>query len=301
MLGKCMIIGLCLTISAAFAQQANRIDLGNLQTGATVSFVRAADGEWGIEISGGPIPRVSQQKPARLEIYRSDQDIREFAAGYKTIKQLSSGIDARTEIIYGDHAVFHVEDLWSLSGSVVSVHRKIEVLGNAAGGFNSSVVVSVDSAINWSDMNCMIPGTLYGDPTYNGDTSPGGTKNYTAHRFQLREDMLPAPLIALSFSNGSSVAMLDPSPRGESTIEETRLSKNVMTDARFQFGALGVRQKEMSPIEFSFQFPGTMSMYPFSPNAPAQLRTIRRFHPITPGVVHNYEVSFRFGLNELVS
>jgi hypothetical protein len=144
----------------------------------------------------------------------------------------------------------------------------------------------------------MIPGTLYGDPTYNGDHSPGGTKNYTAHRFQLREDMLPAPLFALSFSNGSSVAMLDPSPRGESTVEETRLSKNVMTDARFQFGALGVWQKEMSPIELSFQFPGTMSMYPFSPNAPAQLRTIRRFHPITPGVVHNYEVSFRFGIND---
>jgi hypothetical protein len=297
MFGKDILVGVCLTVSSAFAQQGDRVELGNLQTGATVAFVRAAGGEWGIEIYGGPAPRVTQQKPARLEVYRTEQDIREYASGYKTIKQLSSGIDARTEIKYGD-VVFQVEDLWSLSGAVISVQRKVEVAGSDSGGFSSSVVLTVDSSIQWSDMNCMIPSALYGDPAYNGDRSPGGNMNYAARLFQLREDMLPAPLIALSFSNGSSVALLDPSPRGESTVEETRLSKNVMTDARFQFGALGVWQTGRSPIEFSFQFPGTMSIYPFGLNPLAKPRLIRRYHPIARGVVHNYEVSFRFGLNE---
>ena len=173
-----------------------------------------------------------QQKPVQIEIFRMEGDIRELAAGYKTFQQSNSDIYAHAEIAYGENVVFHVEDLWSLNGAVVSVHRKVKVVGSASGGFNSSVVLSVDSAIQWSDANCMFPGALYGDPTYNGDRSPGGMMNYKSHRLQLREDMLPAPLFALSFSNGSSVAMLDPSPRGESTVEETRLSKNVMTDAQ---------------------------------------------------------------------
>jgi hypothetical protein len=298
MFGKSILFGFCLSVSVALAQQNGRLELGHLETGAIVTFVRNTDGEWGIEISGSNAPRLMQQKPARLDVYRSEQDIRDLAAGYKTIKQSSSDIDAFAEIIYGENVVFQVEDLWSLNGAVVSVHRKVEVVGNAPGGFNSSIVLSIDSSIRWSDMHCMIPGALYGDPTYNGDRSPGGTMNYSARRFQLREDMLPAPLIALSFNNGSSVSLMDPSPCGESTVEETRLSKNIMTDARFQFGALGVWQMNRNPIEFGFQFPGTMSIYPFSFNAPTQPRMIRRFHPIVQGVVHNYEVSFRFGLNE---
>ena len=170
--------------------------------------------------------------------------------------------------------------------------------GECSGGFNSSIVLTVDTSIHWRDMKCLIPGALYGDPTYNGDRSIEGTLNYTAKRLLIREDMLPAPLAAISFSNGTSVAMLDPSPNCESTVEETKLSKDVMTDARFQFGAYGIWQSGNEPIEFGFQFPGTISMYPFGPNAPADPRWIRRFHPITPAVTHSYEVNFRFGLNE---
>jgi hypothetical protein len=296
--GKIVILGLCLTGSAAFAQQGNRIDLGILQTGATVSFVRIAGGEWGIEISGGSAPRLTQQMPSRIEVFGTDEDMRELAAGYKTIQKSASEIDADAEITYGENVVFHVHDSWSLNGTVVTVRRKVEILGNAPGGFNSSVLLEVDPSINWSDVNCLAPGALYGDPTYNGDRSPGGRLNCAARRFLMREDILPAPLFALSFSNGSSVAMLDPSPRGESTVEETKLRKDVMIDERFQFGALGVWQVDENPIEFGFRFPGTASMYAYGPNASTEPRWIRRFHPIAQGVAHSYQVSFRFGHNE---
>ena len=243
--------------------------MGRLQTGATVSFVRAAGGEWGIEIAGGAAPRILQPKPARLEVFRTEEDIRQLAAGYKTVQKSDSGIDARAEIAYGENVVFRVQDRWSLSGAVVSVSRKVEVAGNAPGGFYSSVVLTVDPSVGWSDVNYLAPGALYGDPTYNGDRSPGGTLNYAARRFLMREDILPAPLFALSFSNGASVAVLDPSPRGDTTVEETKLSKAVMTDARFQFGALGAWQADDGPIEFGFRFPGTTSMYAGGPGAPA--------------------------------
>jgi hypothetical protein len=294
---RCMILIICLEMSA-FAQQYDRVDLGALQSGEKVSFIRTAGGDWGIEISGNSVPMVMQRKPARIDVFRTGTDISELEAGYKSIQRSVSGIDATAEISYGGDVVFRVEDKWSLDGSIATVHRKVEVIGSSPGGFNSSVVFAFDSSVRWTDMNCLAPGVLYGDPANNGSRSPGGMLNYTAQRFFMREDILPAPLMALSLGGGFSVAMLDPSPRGESTVEETRLSKDTMTDARFQFGAFGVWQANNRPIEFGFRFPGTMSFHTFGPNAATRPRWIRRFHPIAPGVTHGYEVSFRFGQKE---
>jgi hypothetical protein len=298
MFGKYVVLGLYLSGSALFAQQIARVDLGRLQTGATVSFVRSTPGEWGIEIAGAAAPRILQPKPAKLEVFRTEEDIRQLAAGYGTVQKSAAGIDARAEIAYGEKVVFRVQDRWSLSGAVVSVRRKVEVVGNAPGGFYSSVVLTVDPSEGWYDVNYLAPGALYGDPTYGGDRSPGGTLNYAARRFVMREDVLPAPLFALSFNNGASVAVLDPSPRGDTTMEETKLSKPVMTDAGFQFGALGARQAEDGSIEFGFWFPGTASDYTGGHAAQPKPRWVRRYHPIAQGVAHSYQVSFRFAQNE---
>jgi hypothetical protein len=297
MVGKCIFLVLGFTVSVVFAQQGDRLDLGRLNTGHTVSFVRATGGEWGIHVSG-TAPQLTQVKPARIEVIGAEGNIRELAAGYTTVQQSASGISARAEISFGEDAVFRVQDRWTVSGAVVSVRREVEVLGTVPGGFNSSVAFAVDSSLRWSDVNCFAPGALYGDPAYNGERSPGGTLNYAARRFFLREDMLAAPLFGLSFSNGSSVALLDPSPRCESTVEETKLSSDVMTDARFQFGALGAWQRGTGGVACGFQFPGTTTVYAFGPHAPPEPRVIRRFHPIDPGVSHRYEVRFRFGQNE---
>ncbi|RPH81229.1 MAG: hypothetical protein EHM80_03030 [Nitrospiraceae bacterium] len=298
MSGTCVILELCLTALAFSAQCGDRVDLGRLQTGATVSFVRVDGGEWGIHISEGTAPEVAQEKPARIEIVQAGKERREFAAGYRTVERSDSGIDALAEIAYGAGAVFRVQDRWSLNGAVVAVSRKVEVRGNAPGGFNSSLVFTLDPSVQWHDVSYLAPGALYGDSAYNGERSPGGTLNYSARRFLMREDMLPAPLFALSFSNGTSVAMLDPAPWGESTVEETKLSSDVMTDERFQFGTLGAWQAPGRPIEFGFQFPGTAAVYAFGPNASTEPRWIRRFHPIAQGVAHGYAVSFRFGIGE---
>ncbi|HVO75380.1 MAG TPA: hypothetical protein VMT35_15230 [Ignavibacteriaceae bacterium] len=301
MIGKYIILGIYLFVSAAFAKEGDRVELGKLQTGATFSFIYSAESKWGIEISGGRSPSLRQQKPAQIELFQNEDNILKLAAGYKSVRKTSSYIDAYTEIAYDDRIVFRVDDRWSLNGEGVSVKRKVEIDGNIPGGFNSSIVLSVDPSIRWSDVNCLVPGALYGNPAYNGERSICGTLNNSAHRFFIREDMLPAPMVALSFSNGTSIAVLDPSPRGESTVEETKLSKDIMIDDRFQFGMLGIWQRDENPIEFGFQFPATVSIYPFGPNASAEPRWIRRFHPIAQGVIHNYEVNFRFGQNESFS
>jgi hypothetical protein len=290
-------IGLSLQAAMLFAQEADRVDVGRLGTGATVWFVRDAGGEWGIEIGGAAAPLNRQPKPARLEVFRTENDIRQLAAGYRTIEKSTAGLDAWAEIAC-EGVVFRVRDHWTLNGAVLSVGRRVEVAGNAAGGFLSSIVFTVDPSVNWSNVNCFAPGALYGDPTYNGERSPGGTLNYAARRFQMREDILSAPLFALSFTNGASVAVLDPAPCGDTTLEETRLAKPVITDARLQFGALGAWQEDGAPLEFGFWFPGTTSGYAGGRGAPAGPRRIRRYHPITDGMAHSYQVSFRFGESE---
>ncbi|OHB64492.1 MAG: hypothetical protein A2Y76_01275, partial [Planctomycetes bacterium RBG_13_60_9] len=298
MFGKCVLLGLCLAGSSALAQQGDRVDLGRLQTGATVSFVRAGSGDWGIEIAGAAAPRILQPKPAKLEVFRTEEDIRQLAAGYKTVEKSDSGIDALAEISHDGSVVFRVQDRWGLNGAVVSVNRKVQVVGNASGGFYSSVVLTVDPAVGWSDVSYLAPCLLYGDPTYDGERSPGGTRNYAARRFVMREDNLSAPLFALSFKNGASVTVLDPAPRGDTTVEETRLSRPVITDARLQFGALGAWQADDGPIEFGFWLPGTTSGYAGGRGGAGGPRWIRRYHPIAQGVAHSYQVSFRFGQNE---
>lgn len=297
MLKKLIILALCLNVSFVNAQKNNRLNLGRLETGETISFVKSTNIGWGIEITGSGSPRFQQQKPARVEVSLADDNIQEFSSGYKTIHETSSGIDALAEITYNKNVVFHITDHWKLKGAEFSVSRKVEVKGNMPGGFNSSIVFLVDSSINWTDVNYLAPGALYGDPTFDGERSAGGTLNYAARRFLMREDILPAPLFALSFGNGSSIAVLDPSPRGETTLEETKLAKDVLTDARLRFGSLGAWQKEKQPIEFGFQFPGSTCMYAYGAVTP-KTRWIRRYHPIAQDVEHSYEVSFRVGNKE---
>ena len=298
MFGTCLAVGLCLASPSVAAQQVQRMDLGRLETGATVSFVRASSGEWGIEVTGGVAPRVGQPKPAMVQVYRTEADIRELAVGYRTVERSGPAVEARAEIAFGEHVVFHVQDRWSLQGAVLSVHRTVAVEGTDPAGFSSSVVLAVDPAVSWPDVRFMAPGALYGDPTFDGERSVGGTLNYAARRFIMREDILPAPLFAVSFGNGSSLAVLDPAPRGVSTVAETKLIEPVMTDARFSFGAIGARQPGEGPIEVGFWYPASVSMYASGPNATAAPRWIRRFHPVAPGVAHTYELRFRFGKDE---
>jgi hypothetical protein len=294
MFSKCLLLVVFLATRYSYAQDA-RIDLGRLQTGATISFLRGEGGAWGMEISGSAAPRIVQPTPARLEILRADGSARQLATGYATVEKSDAGIDARSQVAYDAGVVFRFHDLWNVKEEVLSLRRNIEVVGTAPGGFYSSVVLSVDPSIAWTDINFLAPGALYGDPSYDGERSPGGTQNYAARRFIMREDILAAPLFALSFNNGSSITLLDPSPRGDTTLEDTKLAKPIITDPRLQFGALGAWQTDRNPIEFGFRFPGSSE----SAGGPAaQPRTMRRYHPISAGVSHSYRVSFRFGDKE---
>ena len=308
-------------MSASSHAAAQTISLGRTSAGSEIAFTRAASGEWGIQIAGGVAPRITQPKPAAIEVYRADNDIRELAQGYKTVSRTATGVDATADVSAGNGVVFHVHDVWGLANGVLSVRREVKVKGSASGGFNSAIDFSLDHSVGWPDINFMAPGAIYADPTYDGDRSPGGTLTYNARRLVLREDILAAPLFALSFQNGASLAMLDPHPRGDTTEEETKLTQLVMTDAKIQFGSMGAWQAEDGAVRLGFRYPSTSTDFgggrpagaqpvtaatkasetpapPVTSAVPPPMRWIRRYHPISDGFTHTYEVRFRFGQNE---
>ena len=264
----------------ATADTAERLELGHTSTGAVVTLIRAGVG-WSISIGGPNSPLLSQPEPARVEVSGgSGGGLHEFNAAYSHASRAPAGVEATATIRSSPNVSFHVRDLWQLHDDVLSVQRTVTVQGSASGGFSSAVVFSAPKLV-WEDANYLAPGVLYADPTYDGERSPGGTLLYAAHHLSMREDILPAPLLGLYFRDGASVAMLDPMPRGDTTEAESKLSQPEMTDARFQFGSLSVSQLQGMPLNFGFQYPGSVQGYfAGQGNSPVFMR---RYHPIRAG------------------
>jgi hypothetical protein len=279
----------------------DRIELGRLATGAQVSFVRVSSEQWGIEIADGAAPRILELRPARLEVFRTEDDIRQLAAGYGAVEKSGDRMDARAEIAYDGEVVFQIEDRWSLSGEVLAVRRTVRVAGSAPdGGFNSALMLSTAPGSDSTDVGYFAPSTLYRAP--GSDGQEGGTR-----QISFREDSLAATMVGLSFGNGASITMLNPSPRGDTTYEDigNRVT-SVLLDDRITFGAFGAFPREDGSLEFGYWYPGSM---PAPTQAAAPLaadsargrrigRMLRRYHRIRDGYADEYEVRFRFGRDE---
>ena len=278
---------------------ANRIVLGRIANGADVAFVHAGSGDWGMEISGGG-QRFTQTKPAQIEVYTGGNDARQLAAGYQSVKKEADAVVATAKMAGGGAAAFAVEDRWKVSGSVLSLSRKVSVTGaETDAGFYSAIRLSTAPTVAWTDVDYMAPGMLYGDPEYDGPSSPGGTLYYRAKRFSMREDNFSAPLFALSFRDGRWAAVLDMAPRGDTTQAETTApAATPIIDERILFGALGANEAAGGGVEFGFWLPGTtneISGGRFGGGASGTPVVRRRYHPVKAGFSHSYQVGFRFG------
>jgi len=291
----------CLLIASFASAQQNsaRIELGRLANGATVTFLRAGSGEWGLEISGGA-PMV-QPKPAQIEIYREGGSVAPLAAGYQSVRKEAGAAVARVKVAGGGEAAFAVEDRWAISGAVLSLSRKVSVTGtDANAGFYSAIRLVTDSKVAWKDADYLVPGLLYAEP-HTRPTAPGGASNLNARRLSIREDWLSAPLIALSFRDGRWAAVMDMAPRGDTTEEETTApATRPVIDGRLQFGALGARELPEGGVEFGFALPATTNEFSGGfgfggRGTPATPIVRRRYHPVKAGFSQSYQVGFQFG------
>ena len=296
-----------LVASMAAAQRpvatgADRVVLGRLANGATVTFVHAGAGDWGIEISGNAVPHLTQQKPAQIEVYRGGDNTSQLASGYQTVTKLADAVIAKAKVTGGGSATFVVEDQWNIAGDALTLSRKVSVTGaedNA--GFLSAIRLVTAPQITWADADYLAPGLLYGAPHTRG-TAPGGSLYYNSKRYSMREDYLPAPMFGLSFRDGRWVSVLDMAPRGDTTKEETTApATEPVIDERLQFGALGAHELPEGGVEFGFWLPGTTDEFSGGlgfggrPATPVTAIVRRRYHPVKAGLTQSYKVGFRFG------
>src|SRR5579863_10052958 len=110
----CLLIG-PLASAQGHANSSGRVELGRLANGATVTFVRSGSADWGLEISFRAGSFLSQQKPAEIEVYRADQNVRDFAVGYQSVQRESGGLLAKAMVAGNGGAAFAVEDRWKIS------------------------------------------------------------------------------------------------------------------------------------------------------------------------------------------
>jgi hypothetical protein len=269
MFRKSVMIGVVLGATALLALQsapsappaANRIELGRLSNGAAVVFTRAGAGDWGIQISGSGAMGFAQPKPASIQVFRGGENAADLASGYQSVTKEANAVVAKARIS-GGAAALEVEDRWAVTGAALSVSRKVTVTsGEANAGFYSAIRLSTARTISWSDADYLVPGLLYGEP-HNGANGPAGTSALRAKRLNIREDYLSAPMIAMSFRDGRSVAVMDAAPRGDTTEEETEAAATTpIIDERIQFGALGAREVPEGGVEIGFWLPGTTSEF----------------------------------------
>jgi len=231
-------------------------------------------------------------------VFRTETDIRQLTSGYRSVEPTEGGVEGRAEIAGGDGVVFGIVDLWSIDGSVLSVRRRVDVEGSAPGSaFNSTLMLATTPEAPADEVEYFVPSVLYRGPGGNENPEPG-----EAQSFAYREDSMAAPMVGISFGNGATITMLDPTPRGETTYEDVgNRTTSVLLDDRITYGAFGTFPLGQGGIEFGFWYPGSIPAPVMAAQSGAgggRGQLLRRYHRIRDGYTAEYEIRFRFGQDE---
>ena len=152
------------------------------------------------------------------------------------------------------------------------------------------------TAVAWSDVE-FVPGLLYGDRSHDGDSSPGGVLNDRARRFEIREDLMSAPLFALSFRDGRWIALLDPAPHGALHGPKLRFPPPSRSSMSVFSTALGAREAPDGASIWLLVSGHDTRIHGRALRYPNPSGSRHRYHPINAGFSQSYQVEFRFGQN----
>lgn len=284
-------------------------ELAKLQNGAVASFTQNEDGGWGVSFAGGDAEPVFQKAPVQVELY-TEGGTQQIAVPYARVTRKGKSWLATAEVPAGD-AVLAVKDLWGWDGEAVTVSRSVKVEGSVAdAGFATAFNFETKPSSNWGNVSFYAPGMLYGDSSYDGAYSPGGTSFDKAHLFTFREDFLPSPMYGMRFDSGNTFMILDAAPDGTTTLEETQLGmgESVLVGDIFKLGAFSSREIANGAVQIGYCYPNSAAviqrarMMPgqMPPQAPAEPKMVwaRRYHPVSDGFEQNYKIALRFAAGE---
>ena len=277
--------------------------LYQLSPGVSVYFEKNDEQEWGLRLERNGAAFLANATPITIEILGPGEAIRTLGAGYDSFRSGDGAFIARGSLQY-DGARFVVHDTWSMEAGALRLDRKLEVEGNAAGGFMSAITLSYHKAATRDSVKLFAPGMIYGTTDHLPPAAIGGRDSTDFIR--IREDRLPAPLFGANFDDGTSLTLLNSEPDARTTREDSHdLHARTLIDERFRFGAIGADFDEENPA-FGYWFPGSEGAttykghtYPAGEMATRKVRAwARRYHPIDDGLEHEYQLSFRFGSHD---
>ncbi len=286
------------------AARSEETALGALAGGGRVVPVQSPDKGWGFRIEMPGKASADLSLPMRLWVYEGEAKINVLTGGYRELHKSGDGFSGLGELVVGPGLTAKFEDRWTIAGSALSLKRSVKISGNAPGGFATEVGLMAGKDLSFPDVQHFAPGMIYGNSENLLDRAPAGMPNFRAGTIYAREDALPVPLYGLYFRDGTSVAILDPSPKGDTTSADTHdHDGTTMIDERFLFGAMGAVQKA-GGIDLSFRFPGSLETRPSTAvgasggSGPSAGQRCRRYHPLRDGFAQTYQVACRFGRDE---
>lgn len=186
-------------------------------------------------------------------------------------------------------AEVHVVDRWQLVHDVFRVERQVTVRGSAPGGFLTELSLALPAASTCADAEVFVPGMQYGDPQRVSAVGIGGARwlSRGATRFWIREDRLPAPLVAVRLATGDTVSLLDTEPDGRTTTEDASdVEGGVIVAQGLRVGALGMTT-DGDALRFGHAFPGSEGEVGYRGDTfpDGQFHGWRRrYHPVRDGL-----------------
>ncbi|OAM90780.1 hypothetical protein AW736_06225 [Termitidicoccus mucosus] len=284
-------------------------------TPVKVSALKNAAGTLGLSASNAGEPAsVSQPAPLRVSLWNGRPDAAPVTlqGGYTSLRETAAGdwLGAGS-LRVADGVTLEFTDRWDAAQNTLRLRREICVRGNASGGFTSVATFRVADARPWPEMEWFVPGMIYGNFDHMRPNSFGAGNYYKPGDYTvwIREDRMPAPLLAARLPSGASMAVLNSAPDGATTAAEGQgFSREPMADARFRFGAI-LAEERPDGTSLGYAFPGSEGTLSYGRKTGAGPETAQqwrhRFHPLTDGFVQRYEVSFRLGAaadtNDLVA
>jgi len=263
-----------------------------------------ADGSWGVALQGAGMASVERPQPLKLEFWNgTDSEVRTISGGYTTITREGFRWTGAGRLTLDGGASLDFEDHWELHDDVLRLDRTVRVRGSAPGGFLSAATLDLTGQRRWPQAEWFVPGMIFGGFANLPDTAIGGRAHYRPGKFtvRIREDRLPAPLLLVHFDDGSSLAVMNPAPRGDTTAADANDVKAVpLVDERLQFGAVGAEERSEN-VTVGYWYPGSEGEVTYAGNTypGGQLHQWRRrFHPIKDGLTQRYQVAFRVGRGE---
>ncbi|WP_152032817.1 hypothetical protein [Ereboglobus luteus] len=208
-------------------------------------------------------------------------------------------------------AALEFTDRWTVGKNTLRLRREVRVKGNAPGGFTSVASLQLVDAQPWPKMEWFAPGMIYGNFDHMRDNSFGSGNYYKPGDYTvwIREDRMPAPLLAARMPAGGSFAVLNSAPDSATTAAEGQgFSREPMTDARFRFGAI-VAEERPEGTTLGYAVPGSEGTLSYGRKTGAgpevEQKWRHRYNPLSDNFVQRYEVSFWFGktkdTNDLVA